>query len=75
VVQCRAGQHQTVDQGDGDADPAAKAYGPDLRLALLAGDRRTIERVHGREQLGPGWVSHLLQDAEIEPLADAKPIR
>ena len=49
----------------------SKVVGPDLRIALVAGDAITISRLEGRQVLGPGWVSHLLQQTAAQLLASA----
>ena len=48
----------------------AKAFGPDLRLALVIGDDLTVDRVGGRFGIGPGWVSRILQRAVAAMMTD-----
>ncbi|GAA4743202.1 aminotransferase class I/II-fold pyridoxal phosphate-dependent enzyme [Nocardioides endophyticus] len=47
-----------------------KSYGPDLRVACVTGDEETIGRVEGRQSVGYGWVSTVLQHLALHLLND-----
>ena len=53
----------------------AKPYGPDLRLAVLAGDAATVSRIDERRLLGSGWVSYLMQALGVALLDDPQVAR
>jgi DNA-binding transcriptional MocR family regulator len=49
---------------------ASKPFGPDLRIAVLAGDEATVARVVGRMRAGAGWVSTVLQRVLLRMWSD-----
>ncbi|MGH9293877.1 MAG: aminotransferase class I/II-fold pyridoxal phosphate-dependent enzyme [Acidimicrobiales bacterium] len=53
----------------------SKAYGPDLRLAVVSSDPATARAIESSYRTGAGWVSHLLQGLGAALLGDAEVAR
>lgn len=50
----------------------SKALGPDMRIALVASDTETAERLASRLSGGITWVSHLIQRLTFAMLSDSE---
>jgi DNA-binding transcriptional MocR family regulator len=50
----------------------SKAYGPDLRLAVLSGSRELIKQVISFRNFGAGWSSRILQQSLAYLIKDEK---
>ena len=48
----------------------SKAYGPDLRLAVLSGTQAMVQRLQAWRNFGVSWTSRILQDAVAWMLSD-----
>jgi len=46
----------------------SKTYGPDLRIAAVAGPKGGIDIIQQQRQMGPGWTSRLIQRILLEML-------
>ncbi|MDH3296131.1 MAG: aminotransferase class I/II-fold pyridoxal phosphate-dependent enzyme, partial [Acidimicrobiia bacterium] len=46
----------------------SKTYGPDLRVAAVAGPEGGIDKIQQQRQMGPGWTSRLIQRILLEML-------
>ncbi len=49
----------------------SKAYGPDLRLAVVSGTAELVKRLQSWRNFGVSWTSRILQDAVAWMLSDA----